>query len=345
MQFCRIVQMSSPAKKSRGATVFHESKTICCITKTTSFNAQLSWSLQSVLNELFHKYGKVATLSSQQFSAPYGNSNVWELQLSSEAGNDELTLAVLPFTPIGPGDIHAAMALSVSDEGIELYSTSTVHTFPQSSMTGFIFKIPNKADIFCKKDVVIQFKLEYEDELLEDIGFDDADICQQFSNLYASMDNSDVQFQIGDKMFHAHKLILTQRSPVLAAMFRHDMQERANNIVKIEDVEPETFQALLQYLYTDEIDTTANTCKSLLIAADRFSIPSLKLNCENALIDQLTTATCCELLMFADSHEALNLKKAAKDFIVKSSVEVKKTDGWLKISNERPQLVLETCEY
>ena len=54
-------------------------------------------------------------------------------------------------------------------------------------------------------------------------------------------------------MFPCHTAILSARSPVFAAMFRHDTQERQRQEVEIPDVEPGVMRALLEHCYTAQL--------------------------------------------------------------------------------------------
>ena len=65
----------------------------------------------------------------------------------------------------------------------------------------------------------------------------------------------DVTLIADDKEIRAHKIILSGRSAVFAQMFEHNMQENSSNVVKIEDIEANTLQDLIAYIYTGETPT------------------------------------------------------------------------------------------
>lgn len=58
---------------------------------------------------------------------------------------------------------------------------------------------------------------------------------------------SDVTFNVGDKIFPGHKLILSAKSPVFNRMLSSDMKEALTNIIVIEDIEPEVFYEVLRH--------------------------------------------------------------------------------------------------
>ena len=75
--------------------------------------------------------------------------------------------------------------------------------------------------------------------------------------LWASAVNrmmTDVEFLVGEEAFGAHRSLLSARSPVFAAMFASGMKEAETGQVRIEDVDPTTFQQFLKFLYTGMVE-------------------------------------------------------------------------------------------
>ena len=141
------------------------------------------------------------------------------------------------------------------------------------------------------------------------------------------------------------KAILAARSTVFAAMFQHDMKEAAMNRVNIVGIDPDTFEALLRFINTDQVALTVEMSKSLLAAANRYFVDLLKWKCEKFLAQDLSMKNCCERLILADTQDAPNLKKAAGNIIRKSSVKLKKTESWKRMMKEAsPDLLREIIE-
>ena len=199
----------------------------------------------------------------------------------------------------------------------------------------------NKLDFLMDSNLVVRCELKYEVEKLVPSHGHHSDLAADISRFLTSSSNEDVTFIVGQREFPAHKLILAARSPVFAAMFE---QEPLNRI-EIAEIQPDIFEALLRFICTDQVDNlTEETSKALLAAADRFSLDTLKWNCEEFLKQILTTANCCELLLLARSLEAINLKKSAIREIRCSAEEVMKTEEWKNLKKSCPELVIETCE-
>ncbi|XP_057318363.1 speckle-type POZ protein-like A [Microplitis mediator] len=99
-------------------------------------------------------------------------------------------------------------------------------------------------------------------------------ITDDFEKFFDKKINVDVILIVGDVKFHAHKTILSARSPVLASVL-HRMQESNNNILMISDVAPEIFRDMLRFIYTDKVDDLDSKAVSLLQVADRFKLQTL----------------------------------------------------------------------
>ena len=85
---------------------------------------------------------------------------------------------------------------------------------------------------------------------------------------------TDVEFLVGDEDFGSHRLILSVRSPVFAAMFSSGMKEVETGQVHIEDVDLETFLKFLKFLYTGTLETSSMS-RELFTIADRYRVETL----------------------------------------------------------------------
>jgi len=88
---------------------------------------------------------------------------------------------------------------------------------------------------------------------------------------------TDVDFVVGEETFHAHRFIVSARSPVIAAMLNPQWTEGKTGRVTISnDVDPKTFQHFLKFLYTGQVEFLALLNKQLLSLADQYDVPLLK---------------------------------------------------------------------
>ncbi|XP_059060453.1 kelch-like protein 40 [Achroia grisella] len=116
-------------------------------------------------------------------------------------------------------------------------------------------------------------------------------LYDRVKKLLVSLEWSDCTFTVSGKDFKAHKLILTISSPVFEAMFYGPLSTNQN--VLITDIEPETFQLLLNYIYTDKVQiSSVEQAFELLYASKKYLLQSLVQMCvayirENVSIDNV----------------------------------------------------------
>ena len=76
-------------------------------------------------------------------------------------------------------------------------------------------------------------------------------ITENLKKLCLSEKYSDVKFVFGESggMLHAHRMVLSIRSPVFEAMMYGPMSNDSGGIIKIEDTDPDTFAAFLRSVF------------------------------------------------------------------------------------------------
>ncbi|GFY53128.1 hypothetical protein TNIN_190631 [Trichonephila inaurata madagascariensis] len=98
----------------------------------------------------------------------------------------------------------------------------------------------------------------------------------------------DVNLKTKTRSFPAHRSILSARSRVFKAMFTHDMKEKNSEYVNVEDLNDDTVQRLLHYIYTATLlDLKWDSAANLYAAADKYEILSLKSECSSFFKDKL----------------------------------------------------------
>lgn len=68
------------------------------------------------------------------------------------------------------------------------------------------------------------------------------------------------------------QLWIPARSPVFAAMFEHEMEERKRNRVDITDVDHEVLREMLRFIYTGRAPNLDKMADDLLAAADKVRV-------------------------------------------------------------------------
>ena len=114
---------------------------------------------------------------------------------------------------------------------------------------------------------------------------------------------SDVTFLVEGREIHAHRAILSARCDHFRAMFTSGMKEANEQVVEIPTVRYDVFYAVLNYIYTDTIDKlSAEMAIDVYIAADLYTLDSLKEKCETAVRNQITFENAPILVSRLSSH-------------------------------------------
>ncbi|XP_057318588.1 speckle-type POZ protein B-like [Microplitis mediator] len=165
-------------------------------------------------------------------------------------------------------------------------------------------------------------------------------ITDDLKELYESKTNSNVIFVVGNEKFKAHKFILSTRSPVFSAMFTHELKENRNSEVDIPDIDPEIFNKMLEFIYTDEINNLDEDAESLLESADKYQLLNLKSLCEESLSKSVSIDNAIELMILADLHNADTLLEFIFEFIIRNFKDVVKTSEYEVLDETKPLLLL-----
>jgi speckle-type POZ protein len=172
-------------------------------------------------------------------------------------------------------------------------------------------------------------------------------LSAHFQGLFDSMQLSDVIFNIEDRQFPAHKLILAARSEVFAAMFQHPTKENLTNQITIQDIEPEVFHELLRFIYTGRVslEKMDSLAAGLFIAADKYLVDELKRKCENYLLHHMSPDICIELLLRSNLLNPMEYVKEAAKFFRRYTIEVMATNRWKRSKLENPIALVEIQEF
>ena len=302
-------------------------------------------------------------LESNTFSASGDEINKWSL-LCYPAGESEESIGFLSiFAKLySQTSITAYLEFSAQNNMNEEFDNTKDDSYTfSSSKFGDSFGFPlflSHTDLLAKNSkylkedaLTVQCKITYEVEnslsraKVPRLENPDCQITHHLGHLFDSGRMSDITFLVGKKQFKAHKIIMSARSTVFAAMFEVDGKVGPLASLKIEDIEPDIFEAMLRFLYTDDIQENEELAKKLLAIAQKYQLQLLKLKCEDILMKNISKTNCAEILSLADVHEAPSLKKDALDFIRRNSGEVIKTAGWKTLRQTRPQLGIDIFEF
>ncbi len=92
--------------------------------------------------------------------------------------------------------------------------------------------------------------------------------------------------------------------PCFDAMLKHDMVERNQRQVMIEDINSEVFDEFIRFIYTGKVNKIENIAGELLTVAEKYSVHGLKAMCEDAMCNSINEDNAMEYLVIADINNA-----------------------------------------
>ncbi|XP_065209892.1 uncharacterized protein LOC135838187 [Planococcus citri] len=307
-------------------------------------------------------------LKSPTFSAVGDDETIWFLRLYPNGKNEEKDHISFFLTISNDGIRKKAFAkLSIYFLKREMQETP-IHNSESEKIDLYDASIPKGAwgwDKFIKKDahfrnnfliddtltikcVVIYATPDTVDSTPHDCSntplysnVPECNLTDQFGSLLENHNLADVVLSINGTEYPAHKTILSARSPVFAAMFRHKAKENEENRVYIEDMDEKVVGEMLRYIYTGKCEKLSEFATGLLAAADKYDLVHLKMICAEELYRNLSVENAASVLALADMHGVKELKNAVIKFIVRKP-EVVNTDGWKSIRSNF-ELADEVC--
>ena len=101
-------------------------------------------------------------------------------------------------------------------------------------------------------------------------------LVEDFSKLLYDQDTTDFTLKTKTKNFRIHKLIFGARSCVFQAMFQTNMAEAQAGEATIEDLDDDTMEEMIHFIYTGKLSRKQFDKLSLLYAAKKYQLDSLK---------------------------------------------------------------------
>eukprot|EP00026_Physarum_polycephalum_P011486 Phypoly_transcript_11716.p1 GENE.Phypoly_transcript_11716~~Phypoly_transcript_11716.p1 ORF type:complete len:320 (+),score=26.23 Phypoly_transcript_11716:81-1040(+) len=166
-------------------------------------------------------------------------------------------------------------------------------------------------------------------------------LATQMKFLVNNPSNSDIIFSVAGEKLYAHKAILSARCEKFRSMFQNNMIESGQNEINLQIEDSGVLLALLEYLYTDNVENfTCDLAFELMILADEYLLSRLRQICECQLQTFVNTENACSMLAYAHNHNANDLKQFCMNFVMKHFDAISPTKGYQDLKTE-PDLLLE----
>ena len=148
---------------------------------------------------------------------------------------------------------------------------------------------------------------------------------------------TDVTLQSSNVDIRCHRNVLAAASDYLNAMFQCDVEDPVQM-----DMKPEILTAIIDYIYTGEVELTADNVESLLKACDVLQLDTLKTACESFMLKHVDPANCFGFHKIAASYHLDELQQKARRMMRSEFKIVASTDEFKKLScNELIEFIKE----
>lgn len=142
------------------------------------------------------------------------------------------------------------------------------------------------------------------------------------------------------RRFPCHKHMLASCSEVFEAMFAQESScEVISNEVKITDIDPDTLDKVLNFVYTDKLQDLDGLAMNLIYAAEKYNLQNLKILAIHRAIQQINVVNVSQALILGDRVHSKILKEAAMDFILRNIQRVRSSEGWNELTEHFGKLV------
>ena len=174
--------------------------------------------------------------------------------------------------------------------------------------------------------------LDYNPETIQDD--DTSDLKRDMAALRKNIETADVKLICNGKLFMAHKAVLSARSDVFAALFRHKgTKEDVSGQIHIEDCDHEAMEMFLSFIYEDKAppqDVPFEVAKQLMNVANKYNVQSLVKKGIRCMLACLNEENAIQMAVLGKLYNMDALQKAAKRVIAaseKSLVEMVEVSG------------------
>ena len=129
--------------------------------------------------------------------------------------------------------------------------------------------------------------------------------------------------------FPAHRNVLAASSAYFLGLFTSDMKERRQCEVRLEGFKSSVMEALLNFIYTGEVEITQENVKELVFSGDYLLIDDLKRKGSVFLQGTLSPFNCLSIREFSEKYDCQELLYKSENFILQNFVAVSKSEEFL----------------
>jgi len=300
-------------------------------------NINFKWTIENFNNPAWCN-----ELYSPEFG-PYKSKIFLALSAEKKENEISLTIGLLNNT----GTMLAAFIHVITDDNVDYGYIGNIgkQEYLRHKKLHFYKSDPSKKEtyVFKKfpKNLELTIKIEYcafDEQSSHKKPIEHIDILRKKMYALADPEYSDVTLvcKLEGSKLKCHKLILAAQSPVFDKMFKNFSKEANTGVVEIEDLSAATINALVKYIYTEELSIDEKNYKDLVYAADKYQISGMLAKCESWMIPNCKIREMAvDLLIVSDQH---NLQDVRRNAIRMISIN---RENWTKCSKFSDDL--KTC--
>lgn len=146
---------------------------------------------------------------------------------------------------------------------------------------------------------------------------------------------TDVVLIAGNKKIRAHKIVICSLCDYFSAMFAGELAETHQDVVTLNNIEPDALEALINYAYTSEIEIRVDNVESLLASSSILQIKDIRDACCEFMKSQLHPSNCLGIRAFADAHSCEELFVIADRYTQDHFLDVCKNQEFFLLNAEQ----------
>lgn len=151
---------------------------------------------------------------------------------------------------------------------------------------------------------------------------------------------SDVQVEVGDKIFYCHKIILALQSKYFdLKLYLSNPTDPVEKVV-VEDICRDDFQLFLQFIYRGELELNCQNIAGVVRAADVLCVSELKKMCAQYILETLYVRNCLRYWRLAERTGVEEAIEACKRLFLEEFAKVVQTCDLVEMSETMMEAAL-----
>lgn len=173
--------------------------------------------------------------------------------------------------------------------------------------------------------------------------------CERFKFMYGNEDYNDVSFSVGEtdtiSIIKANRIVLSLRSEVFDRMFNGPWCPESDELIRVDDIGPETFEALIKYIYTDDVEITyVESAIDIFYAAKKYGIIRLEKLAIDFIERNVRADNVLAVMNVGPVFDNKKITKTCWEVIETSTLDVIKSVEFLSLTHDKVLAIVKSDE-